>query len=162
MRNLCDLFLHELAHLDVSVRALRDGLQEFSGKASCAHMRDVLDQIDAVARTHLFPLDQALAEHRIVPPESRSPALQGMLEEARECVECATHPSVSGAGLLAAVRRMTRYMECLCLASAESALLLGYDEIRRDLSGWAAAWRGLERQLQRASIESNAAAFLAP
>lgn len=161
MRNLYDLFLNEMMHLNVCIHGLRERIPQISGNAACWRLRPVFNAIDAIARTHLFSLDRALLEHDVVPTEHTSPALTGMLDEAQDYAHRSAHASVGGAGVIGAMRRLTRYMEGLCMASAESALLLGFDDIRRDLGVWAAAWRGLERQLQSAAVESNAAAFLA-
>ena len=161
MRNLCDLFLHELAHLDGCIQAVREGIDELCRAPATPGLRPLLYEIEAIACAHVIPLNETLAQHDVVTASRGSPALLGIFDEARKYLAQSDHPSVSRAGILGVLRRMTRYMECLCLASAESALLLGFDDIRRDLTRWSSAWRDLERQIQRASRHSNAAAYLA-
>lgn len=161
MSNLCDLFLQEVATLRSCASTLRAELWRLAEPASRTRVRPLLRRIDRINRTQFQLLEDALAAAGVALPDADCPAMHGLLREGEMRLQQAIHASVGDAAVIAVLRRMSRYMETSGASATEAAGILGFDELENILSGWNAAWRGVEPLLKRAALQSSAEAYLA-
>jgi ferritin-like metal-binding protein YciE len=128
MKNLKELFVHELQDLLHAEKQLVKALPKMAKAASSAELRKAFESHLSDTKEHVIRLEQVFDRFGESPDPKRCEGMEGILAEGEEMMEAAADAALMDAGLIAAAQKAEHYeiasYGCLC-AWAE---LLGEEE----------------------------------
>jgi hypothetical protein len=161
-RNLCELFLRDLASLLVvsrttsqTLRALRPEC-EFSDTLTAS-----LDHLAATNEAGETYLRRPLAEAGVLLPNSPENEAGAFISAIFSRVPAGAAPAIFATEIVVNLRLLAQHLELKARLAAEEAMLVGQDLLCSALVAWAAEWRTCSRALRSATLRVRAVAYVA-
>jgi ferritin-like metal-binding protein YciE len=126
--SLHDLYVEDLRDLYSAETQLLKALPRMAKAADARELRAVFEEHLDVTRGQVERLDGIFAGLGEKPRGSKSVAMEGLIERAREAIERQAHPAVRDAALIGAGQRVEHHEMAGYECARTYARLLGYDE----------------------------------
>lgn len=128
LKNLRDLFIHELRDLYSAETQLLEALPEMATAAVHGDLRASFEEHLAQTETHLERLELIFEELAVAPDGALCRGMKGLIEEGDKMIAEEAAAAVHDAGLIAAAQRIEHY-EIAAYGTARSfAEILGEDK----------------------------------
>lgn len=128
VKSLNDLFVDQIKDLYYSEKQLVKVFPKISKKVNSPQLREVLDGHLRETEEQILRLEKIFEEMNMNPRAKASPAMDGLIEEAKMIIEDA-EPSIMDVGIIAAVQKIEHYEIATYGCVKTYARLLGFDRI---------------------------------
>lgn len=162
-RNLCELFLRDLASLLLLSRTAKQTLRAL--RPECTFSDTLTASVDHIAATNEAGetyLRRPLAEAGVLllkPTEGESGVFISALFSRLPTASAA--PAIFATEVVVNLRLLAQHLELKARLAAEEAVLVGQDLLCSALVAWAAEWRNCGHSLRDATVRVRARAYAA-
>jgi hypothetical protein len=161
-RNLCDLFLRDLASLLLLSRTTTSTLRAL--RSECAFSDALTSSLDRIAATNEAGetyLRRPLAEAGVLVLKSTDGETGAFISALFSRVPAGAAPAIFATEVVVNLRLLAQHLELKARLAAEEAMLVGQDLLCSALVAWAAEWRNCGRTLRDATVRARAGAYVA-
>ncbi len=109
IKNLDDLFVHQLKDIYYAEKRITKALPDMISKASNPQLKQGFQDHLEETKNHVKRVEQVFQMHGLQPATVDCPALDGIIEEAEEVESEVAHKSVMDAALIAAAQAVEHY-----------------------------------------------------
>jgi ferritin-like metal-binding protein YciE len=109
LRNLNDLFIHELKDLYSAEDQLLETLPKFAEAASNKELKDIFYQYINETEAQIRRLEDIFRNHNQEPEVEECLGMRGIIKEAHQLLEKTAEPNVLDAALIAVTQRIAHY-----------------------------------------------------
>jgi hypothetical protein len=163
-RNLCELFVHELAQLVVGACQAERAAQVVADRVNGqAELHRLVLRLAKSSRACLPSLPNALREEGLTLPRAHDAALDAllMLIDPEDYAISFEPVDVTATRIVNALWRITIHLNAQAIQAAEHAFLLGSDQLHGVLTNWASIWQNYNAELRSCAIRFHAQAYAA-
>lgn len=135
MKNLQELFEHELKDLYSAEKQLTEALPKMAQAASHPKLKKAFSDHLKETQSHMEIVRAILDEIDINPGNTKCDAMEGLIKEGESMIKEKAPAEVKDAGLIAAAQRVEHYEMAGYGTAKQFALTLGHKDIASKLEG---------------------------
>lgn len=109
LKTIKDLYIQQLKDLHSAEKQLVKALPKMAKAASSPQLANAISHHLSQTEEHVERLEEILTHHEQSPRGHTCKAMEGLIEEGKEMIECDAAPEVRDAGLIAAAQRIEHY-----------------------------------------------------
>lgn len=133
MKNLEQLFMHQLKDLFSAESQLVDALSKMAKKASDSKLRKAFEDHLEETKVQKKRIEEICKEFNVSPSGEKCKAMEGLIKEAEHFMEEAQNENVMDAGLIAEAQRVEHYEISGYGTAVRYAKELGHKEVAKKL-----------------------------
>lgn len=161
-KNLCELFLRDVAMLLVTSQLIKRSLIAIRPEyAFSEELQKALDTIIALTESGEPHLREPLLQAGAVLPELAESSASAVVAGFMASIPVKVTQAVLAAELTSNLRILVQHLELKAILAAEAAVLIGQKRLSHALLKWSAEWRSCGQILRAVTVRVRAQAYVA-